>query len=47
MDPLRNEKDPLRKAGPMQQQELFRRFHRGGKRLFDGGRDRRLYEFAG
>ena len=26
MDPLRNEKDPLRKAGPMQQQELFRRF---------------------
>lgn len=26
MDPLRNEKDPLRQAGPSQQQELFRRF---------------------
>jgi hypothetical protein len=26
MDPLRNEKDPLCKAGPSQQQELFRRF---------------------
>lgn len=28
LDPLRNPKDPLRKSGPDQQHELFRRFAR-------------------